>query len=235
MNWILLILAIIGGVLYPVYGALTAKKTQAYFEAFKDNKAVLYKQIIAFQWIIVIPILITLWVNELPWKTLGLGFIEEIKWVITLMGSIGLAFWIMQIIPLPPRMVERLKKQYEQVDFVIPKNKRDFQWMIGLSLTAGFCEEIIYRGLLLDQLEQVMPTLPGIILANLFFALGHMGTKLKNMLWSLALGLAWSAIYYFTGSLWIPIFTHVAIDMWSGTQSYRLSKLEEAEAEEVAE
>ncbi|MBI2996745.1 MAG: CPBP family intramembrane metalloprotease [Candidatus Melainabacteria bacterium] len=71
-----------------------------------------------------------------------------------------------------------------------------------LSLTSSFCEEILFRGLLLPSI--------GIILSSVAFGLLHLpGMKYWfYAVWATCSGLLLGWLFIFSGSLWLPITAH---------------------------
>lgn len=71
-----------------------------------------------------------------------------------------------------------------------------------LSLVAGFCEEIFFRGLLLPKL--------GLIVSSVAFGLLHLpGFKYwLYVLWATLSGALFGWLFLLTNSLWLPITAH---------------------------
>ena len=222
MNLAITLIALLGGVLYPLYAALFAKQTR---RKLIENEAWLsqtYRSIIITQWVLVIPLIVLIPPSRYDFATPGLNFITQPLWVAGLIatGFLGLAF--LSQMKIPKKRLPALKKQMEATRYILPKNKREYRWSIALSFTAGFCEEVIFRGLLLVELSHYLPLIPAILLVNICFALGHLGTGLKNMSMTFILGLVWSTLFYYTGSLWLPAVLHILVDIYSMTTAYKI-------------
>ncbi|HNP19230.1 MAG TPA: CPBP family intramembrane metalloprotease [Fulvivirga sp.] len=109
----------------------------------------------------------------------------------------------------------------------LPKTKREFNWFIILSISAGICEEIIFRLFLFEYLNENIGLLIAFVLTNIIFALTHIGMGKQNIISSFILGLLFSAIYYFTDNIWIAILLHIAIDINGGILGYRINNFEQ--------
>ena len=109
----------------------------------------------------------------------------------------------------------------------LPKTKKEFCWFIMLSISAGICEEIIFRLFLFDFLKENANLLIAFILTNITFAITHIGMGRENITASFILGFLFSAIYYFTENIWIAVLLHTAIDINSGILGYRMNNLEQ--------
>jgi len=65
----------------------------------------------------------------------------------------------------------------------------------------------------------------------LIFAITHIGSGKNNLISSFILGSLFSAIYFFTGNIWIAIILHIAIDINAGIPGYRTNKMTNTENE----
>ena len=74
--------------------------------------------------------------------------------------------------------------------------------VVFLSLTAGFCEEIFFRGLLLPKI--------GIIFSSVAFGLLHMPGKKYWIytVWATLSGALFGWLFLLSKSLWLPITAH---------------------------
>ncbi|MEV4019342.1 CPBP family intramembrane glutamic endopeptidase [Nonomuraea angiospora] len=91
------------------------------------------------------------------------------------------------------------------------------RWLAGgVAVSAGICEELVYRGLLMGLgLALGLSPLLAAAAAVVVFALGHVYQGRWGFLLSLLGGIAFTGIYLRTGSLIAPIVVHVVIDIRS--------------------
>ena len=95
-------------------------------------------------------------------------------------------------------------------------------YYIGVAIV----EELYVRGLLLNLIEKVSyksknSTLIAIIVSSVIFGLGHIFGVLgepilviaTKVIWTIAMGMYFGAIYKKTNNLWIPIVLHFIIDI----------------------
>jgi uncharacterized protein len=84
------------------------------------------------------------------------------------------------------------------------------------AFTAGFVAELLLRGIIFRLTEEKLGTVIALIIAVLFFAIMHSGSKNATLLSVLAAsiqaGLLLSAAYVFTRTLWLSVFLHFAWD-----------------------
>ncbi|WP_293382061.1 type II CAAX endopeptidase family protein [Phenylobacterium sp.] len=88
------------------------------------------------------------------------------------------------------------------------------------SLGVGFCEEIAFRGYILQTLGERMPAWAAVLLTALIFALFHFtlgGFGPGFVVTVMGLSLVFTILRFATGSLWFPMGLHAA---WDWTQTF---------------
>lgn len=91
---------------------------------------------------------------------------------------------------------------------------------LAMSISAGVFEELIYRGVLFRNLEDLFGSWIALLISSLVFGLGHLmnpeGTLLGALAICLEAGVLLAAAFMVTRRLWICIGLHFA---WNFTQS----------------
>ncbi|AHM60643.1 abortive infection bacteriophage resistance protein, Abi superfamily [Flammeovirgaceae bacterium 311] len=128
-----------------------------------------------------------------------------------------------------------VKANMEYIYHYLPKTPKELRWFTGLSLSAGICEEIIFRLFLFEFLLDYTHISIALVVVNALFAITHIGSGKQNLFSSFFLGILFSTIYYFTNNIWIVITLHAAIDVHAGIIGYRLSQFERLEARNPAQ
>ena len=90
------------------------------------------------------------------------------------------------------------------------------RWFDMASITAGVCEEILYRGLLLATLVSLVGTWPAVAISSLIFGLGHAYQGVSGIVKTGLVGLILALLTVFSGSLFIAIVLHAVVDLTSG-------------------
>jgi membrane protease YdiL (CAAX protease family) len=98
---------------------------------------------------------------------------------------------------------------------LLPRSEAEKKRWVGLSVTAGICEEIIFRGFLFLYLGDVlgMSLYGTVVTSSLIFALSHYYQGPSNVIRVGFIGLLFATTYALTGSLLIPIALHVVLDL----------------------
>lgn len=92
------------------------------------------------------------------------------------------------------------------------------KWLFaGLSVCAGFGEELAYRGYALSALALATGSVvPALILTSVAFGILHSYQGLLGVTRTGVVGLMMGAVFVYTGSLWPTVFAHTLIDLVAG-------------------
>lgn len=196
----------------------------------------LYKQGIAIQWMLTAGCL-ALWIGQhRGWAMLGV--VPRLTW-----GLIGVAvgFAIVVVYILRQRReaiadeetMARLRTQMRHLERMLPRSEEDLKWFDRLSVTAGICEELLYRGYLIWYLNAWLGVIPAALVASVVFGFGHAYQGPRGILLTTLVGVFMSAVYLLTGSLYASMVIHALMDLYSG-HTARQAFLREPAADVVA-
>jgi hypothetical protein len=99
---------------------------------------------------------------------------------------------------------------------LLPQSAVEKQVFAGLSVTAGFCEEIVFRGFLLYVLAQAFGTVAAVTLSSAAFALAHAYQDARGAARAGLIGVILALPPVLSGSLWPSIIAHTAVDLIGG-------------------
>jgi membrane protease YdiL (CAAX protease family) len=89
-----------------------------------------------------------------------------------------------------------------------------FVWVSAMSPTAGFCEEIIFRGIAMSVAFTLgADAVIAVVATSFLFALGHAVYGTTWMIGTMVLGIASAVVVLWSGSLWPAIIAHTLYDM----------------------
>jgi membrane protease YdiL (CAAX protease family) len=132
------------------------------------------------------------------------------------------------------RTVEALRRRMARIERMMPRTPRELRAFYLLSLTAGLCEEFLYRGWMIWYLQSLgLALLPAAAISSLIFGFGHLYQGLRGMGLTAAVGGFLAAIYLITQSLYIGMLFHTLMDAHSGQMLYTVYSRED-EAREAA-
>jgi len=109
------------------------------------------------------------------------------------------------------KITEALRPLY----FILPVTREERGWWIAVSLTAGICEEIVYRGFLIPYFMGAPANLPvtiAMIASSLVFGLAHLYQGVRGAIGTAILGMVFAILFVMTGNLWVTIVLHALID-----------------------
>lgn len=98
-----------------------------------------------------------------------------------------------------------------EIQFLLPKTGAERIFWIILSLTAGICEEVAFRGYLITRLRLLGKTKSWILpvfVASIIFGSGHSYQGLSGFILLSVYGAMFAALFIKTGSLWPCIIAH---------------------------
>ena len=104
----------------------------------------------------------------------------------------------------------------KRLDFFLPVTAEERLWFAAVSITAGICEEFLYRGFLIRYLSD-RPWHIGLGVAqavsSVFFGLAHGYQGASGVISTGFIGAVMAIIFFVTGSLWLPMALHAFIDL----------------------
>lgn len=178
-----------------------------------------YLWTIAIEWILTIGF-VTWWF--LSGRTLAplrlVPTADGLQWLVISAGLIVVAFAILQMVIVlrSPEKMEQVRRQSGELSAIAPHTATEQHAFLWVSITAGMCEEILYRGLLLAVLSAALGLWPAVILSTAIFGLGHAYQGWKGILKTAAMGLVLALLAVGSGSLFVPILLHAVGDITSG-------------------
>jgi uncharacterized protein len=113
----------------------------------------------------------------------------------------------------------RIARAMQSLRFFLPVTARERHWWILVSLSAGVCEEILYRGFVTQYVSGSLGatislgTVGAWLTASLFFGLAHAYQGVSGIVRSGLAGLLLGAIAILSGGLLIPIVLHFLFDL----------------------
>jgi len=111
---------------------------------------------------------------------------------------------------------EKILRAFRRFAFILPVTQEERAWFALVSVTAGICEEILYRGFLIRYLSNG-PWHGGlwiaVSIASISFGLAHGYQGLSGIIGTGLLGAVMAVLFLASGSLWLPMALHAIIDL----------------------
>ena len=103
------------------------------------------------------------------------------------------------------------------VDSLLPRSWNEVAWWIIVCVSAGICEEVIYRGYLQKQFLALTGSVAiAIVLQGVVFGISHGYQGWKNVVVISVLGVLYGILAARRGNLRVNIISHAWSDAWEG-------------------
>ena len=156
-------------------------------------------------------------------------------WWTGLVCLAGIFFYVQQArtVAASPDAQESLRKELASqpnVRMILPRTVREARVCTGVAITAGVCEEVLYRGYLLWYLQSLGLGRGAVVVAIVAFGLAHAYQGIRGSVASGVMGAVFMGLYLLTGSLVAPIVLHATVDFANFLMAYRFLQRTEAAA-----
>ncbi len=130
--------------------------------------------------------------------------------------------------------LERVLERVGPIEAMLPHGAADLRGFRWVALTAGVCEELLYRGYLIWYLAHGMSMPWALAIASAIFGLGHLYQGWRGVLTTGALGALLALVYVVSGSLVLGMLVHMAIDLHAGQLAHAAFAWDARRAEAAA-
>jgi len=208
-------------VLFPVraaYSGMRRLRRAAPAELPRVRLAV-YREAMAIQWLL-LAAMVAIWLATgrafeavgVAWRpSIGFGVMALIAAV-----AIGVTLHQRRRALADDQTLMDVRGKMQHLEVMLPHAPRELNTFYRLSVTAGICEEALYRGYVIWYLSAWMPQVAAAAAASVIFGFGHAYQGPRGVITTGVFGAVLAAVYLISGSLWIPIVLHALIDLHSG-------------------
>jgi uncharacterized protein len=227
MPWDFCLIFLALGVLLPWRGRARMKKLLAMPHVSSMERLVLYASTIAFQWLAVAVVGWRVWAHGFTALQLGLVFHDQTKLILA--GLVGAAI-IGGLQWLNLRRVGRIPLESRGplqaiADRILPQSTVELLPYFALAITAGLCEEFLYRGFAMAALAQAgLSSWLVVLVSSLLFGLAHSYQGRGGIVITFLVGLVLGVSRLTYNCLVPAIFWHSAVDIVAGVVGKRYLK-----------
>jgi len=235
MSWDIWLIFFVLSVILPWRGRARMKKLLAMPHVSTMERLALYASTIAFQWFAVAVVGWRAWAHRFTASQLGLSIHNRNT---ILLASIVGAAVIGSLQWLNLRRVGRIPIEARGplqaiAERILPQSTVELLPYLALAITAGLCEEFLYRGFAMAVLVRVGLQAWGVVLfSSVLFGLAHSYQGRGGMVMTLLIGLILGTSRMVYNSLVPAIFWHSAVDVLAGTAGPRYLKPDQAVKQE---
>lgn len=221
-------------VVLPIHSTIDTRRYLARIEAgHPANRVRLYVETMIMQWVFLAVVGITWWILGRPLSDLGFkqlagsGLWGGIAVLAVIIGTLVYG-WQSIKSASDEEKSKQLNGLGRMVEF-LPHSNRDLRYFVCLSITAGIVEEIFYRGFVLWYLGSFIPLWVAVVVSSISFGIGHSYLGATGAVRAGLLGLGFAIYFVLTGSVWLPILAHIALDILQGLMAVELFRKDSVE------
>jgi uncharacterized protein len=213
--------------LVPIWSIWSWKRLERGLAAGReDARLAAYSETMLLEWGLVIVVLISFLAAGRSPEDLGL--------LAPLTGSFAITTGIVVIVSIlllaQTRAIRRregedggaLRRQMASVEKMMPHTAGERSVFLALSLTAGFCEELLYRGFLIGYFASMTGPVAAVAIAAVVFGVTHAYQGGLGIVKTGLVGAAMGGIYVVSGSIWPAIILHAVLDVQGGLVGYEV-------------
>ena len=187
------------------------------------ERIALYAWTVAFQWFATLIVAWRAWARGVSAEQLGLLSRGPRVWVAAAVGLLVVSslHWLnlRRIGRLAPAERGRVQQVAERI---LPRNAREFLVYSSLAVTAGICEEFLYRGFVMAVLARAGFALWAVVLlSSIFFGLAHVYQGRAGFVSTLFVGVVFALARTACDSLVPVMIWHAGVDLVAGAAGYR--------------
>jgi membrane protease YdiL (CAAX protease family) len=220
MPWDIWLIFLVLAVVVPWRGRIRLKQLLAKPRVESRERISLYLSTILFQWIAVGVAGWRAWAHGYTRPELGLSTEPNLFRTIiaTVVGTILLASLQWMNFRRMGRLLDKLPPRVHAMAIrILPQSARERLPFSGLAITAGCCEEFLYRGFAMAVFTRAgFPIWASVVVSSVLFGAAHLYQGRGGLIGTGILGLLFGAFRAYTGSLLPVAAWHAAVDIVAG-------------------
>jgi hypothetical protein len=131
-------------------------------------------------------------------------------------------YQVMSVRRLSAERRERVRPKLGKLGFILPHTRTEYRWFLFLSVTAGICEEFLFRGYLVWFLLPWLGITGAYLGVVVLFGIGHSYQGASGAVRATLAGAVMTGIVALTGWLIPAMIVHALVDAGSGSVAYMI-------------
>lgn len=219
MPWDILLIFLVLGVVVPWRGRKKLQHLLAKPRVESSERLSLYFSTIAFQWIAAAIAAWRAWAHGYTATQLGLAIPGRVRlFALTVCGAALIVALQWMNLRRMGRSTSPLRGPLQALaERILPQSTKELIPFLGLAVTAGVCEEFLYRGFAMAAISRTgLPVGVVIVLSSLLFGLAHLYQGRAGFFSTTILGLLLGVSRALLGSLLPAVVWHIGVDVVAG-------------------
>jgi uncharacterized protein len=185
-----------------------------------------YRIVLTEEWLVTIAILVRWGTTSRSWAALWL--VRPTPWglaVASLLTAVTAGLLLAQartVARLSPESRGAAGRRLGTIGDSLPRTPREHRWFMALALTAGFCEELIYRGFIVWALTPTLGLYGAAVASVIIFGIGHAYQGRAGTIRATLTGAVLAALALAAHSVIPGMVLHAMIDLGGGHTAYAL-------------
>ena len=225
VQWIWFALFLLYFVVFESWWGLTRyKKIMKSIIEGKTPKTELYKRLMIGLWIPAGMILALILTEDYTMEDMGLCWIKpsNITWLFYISLVLGLLYFVYLAYSIVALKINAIKKVNisqqipDEIKVMLPITKKEKRVWFATAITAGFTEELIFRGFFFSLMGQLFPGMNLFLIlgvSTLIFGIGHLYQGIMEAVKPMILGLVFGIFTIAFGSILPTILLHAKQDL----------------------
>lgn len=202
-------------VLEPLLGVRFYRQLMRALDSVPGARLRYYRILIAWEWCWVLILALIMIPVAQPLATLGLRapVYQDVVSGLLVGMAIGLGISVV-VVGLSPRLRARFAGALQRAAALLPATQQERWLYAGVALTAGICEELIFRGFLFHYFQGWgLNIWLVVVLTGILFGLGHIYQGRAGAVQAGAMGMVFGVLYVLSGSILPGMVFHALFDL----------------------
>jgi uncharacterized protein len=219
MPWDILLIFFVLGVIVPWRGRAKLQHLLAKPRVEPAERLSLYCSTIAFQWLATAVAAWRAWAHGFTAAQLGLAMPDRVKLLVIAVFGAALIVTLQWLnLRRMGRSASPLRRPLQALaERILPQSTTELIPFVALSVTAGLCEEFLYRGFAMAALGRAgLPIGVVILVSSVIFGLAHLYQGRAGLVSTMVLGILFGVSRAVLGSLVPAMAWHMGVDLVAG-------------------
>jgi membrane protease YdiL (CAAX protease family) len=178
-------------------------------------RVLFYRTQVIWEWSWVVVLILIVAPIPQPFTWIGFTLPNQFGWIVLAALVLGLGLSTV-LLRRNPGAMAAMQRSLEASSILLPATSTERKWYAVAGITAGICEELLYRGFLMRYIHSTFPTLDWLfmaILSGIIYGLSRAYQGLKGISQTALTGFSFAIVFYLSGSLLPAMVFHALAEL----------------------